>query len=431
MSKTKRILSLILSVSLIASIFTFSAGAVDTFEKWAEGWEDIENSSGYITLTPGADETQMNFSWQSSFANLEEQIMVGKAADLSDGEFLEIKNSLNIFGFEWSHNATVTDLEAQTTYYYQYTTNKVPSEIYSFTTGADNDGTRVLFVTDAQIGRSHGSELEIYQNDTYGWTNTLDTALKYNEDIDFILSGGDQVQDSYSEQQYTYFESPSALRSYPVAAAIGNHEFYTTNYSHHFNNPNTKTISLFNWPAGKGYYFSYNDVLFIVLDSNNFVPTANRRVIKNACKDYPDAKWRVLMIHHSPYDAPVDSEFANQLARVTIVPFAEEFDIDIVLGGHDHFYSRSHMIKDGAVTGDASENGVYKNPEGILYITQNSSSGSNYSGFGDEISEFCNVALQESRRTYSIVDIVENKLTVKSYHTDNNELFDEVTIEKD
>ncbi|MBQ6600231.1 MAG: metallophosphoesterase [Clostridia bacterium] len=121
----------------------------------------------------------------------------------------------------------------------------------------------------------------------------------------------------------------------------------------------------------------HNDVLFIVVDSNNFFPSANRRVIKNACKAYPDAKWRVLMMHHSPFDASGADDIGNKFARFTVVPYIDEFDIDICLSGHDHYYSRSYMIKDEKITDDTIENGVYKNPEGTLYITQNSSSGSN------------------------------------------------------
>lgn len=427
--KLKKLMSLILVMAMLVSATTLNASAVGSFDEWVKNWEQTDNGTGYIILTPGEDETKMNFSWQSPVKSLSETIILGKSADLSDGVGLEVKTEFNLFGFEWTHNATAQNLESDTEYYYQYTVDKEKSEIYSFRTGSP-DLTTVLFVSDSQIGRSSGTQEEIYQHDTYGWTSTLDSAFSYNGEIDFILSSGDQVEDSYSEEQYTYFESPEILRSLPVAAAIGNHDFYTPNYSHHFNNPNSNTLSLFNWPAGKGYYFEYNDVLFIVVDSNNFFPTANRRLIKNACKDYPDAKWRVLMMHHSPFDARGADDIANKFARGTVVPYIDEFDIDICISGHDHYYSRSHMIRDKKITADICENGVYKNPEGTLYVTQNSSSGSNYSGIGDEISEYCAFALQERRTTYSIIEITSDSLTLKSYHADTNEEFDSITIEK-
>lgn len=427
--KLKKMMSLLLAGVMAFSASTLHAGAVGTFEEWVENWGQIDNGTGYITLTPGEDETKMNFSWQSPFRSLAETIVLGKEEDLSDAVELEVKTGLNVIGFEWTHNATAENLESDTNYYYQYTVNKEKSEIYSFTTG-DADVTTVLFVTDSQIGRSSGTQEEIYQNDTYGWTKTLDSAASLNGEIDFILSSGDQVEDAFSEEQYTYFESPEILRSLPLAAAIGNHDFYMPNYSNHFNNPNSDTFSLFNWPAGKGYYFEYNDALFIVVDSNNFVPSANRRLIKKACEEYPDAKWRVLMMHHSPFDARGADDIGNKFAKSTVVPYIDEFEIDVCLSGHDHYYSRSHMIRDKEITADVCENGVYKNPEGTLYITQNSSSGSNYSGTGEEISEYCAFALQERRPTYSLVEITADSLTLRSYHADTNEEFDCITIEK-
>jgi hypothetical protein len=430
MKKLIKALSMTLAIVMMLSVSGLSASAVGPFEEWVQSWEQVDNGSGYITLTPGEDETKMNFSWQSPFKSLREKIVIGKSPDLSDATELTVKTQLNIFGFEWTHNATAENLEIATTYYYRYTVNKEESEIFSFTTGK-GDSTTVLFVTDSQIGRSSGTQEEIYQNDTYGWEKTLNAAFENNSDIDFILSSGDQVEDSFSELQYTYFEFPSVLRSTPIAAAIGNHDFYTTNYSHHFNNPNDKTFSLFSWPAGKGYYFCHNDVLFIVVDSNNFFPSANERVIKNACKAYPDAKWRVLMMHHSPFDANGADDIGNKFAKMTVVPFIDKYDIDICLSGHDHYYSRSYMIKEKKITDDVCENGVYKNPEGTLYITQNSSSGSNYSGIGDEISEYCEFALQERRQTYSLLEVNGNTLVITSYHADTNERFDTITIEKE
>ncbi len=430
MKKLIKVLSMTLAIVMMLSVSGLSASAVGPFEEWVQSWEQVDNGTGYITLTPGEDETKMNFSWQSPFKSLSEKIVIGKSPDLSDATELRVKTQFNIFGFEWTHNATAENLERATTYYYRYTVNKEESEIFSFTTGK-GDSTTVLFVTDSQIGRSSGTQEEIYQHDTYGWEKTLDAAFENNSNIDFILSSGDQVEDSFSELQYTYFEFPSVLRSTPIATAIGNHDFYTTNYSHHFNNPNDKTFSLFSWPAGKGYYFCYNDILFIVVDSNNFFPTANERVIKNACKAYPDVKWRVLMMHHSPFDARGADDIGNKFAKMTVVPFIDKYDIDICLSGHDHYYSRSYMIKDGKITDDVCENGIYKNPEGTLYITQNSSSGSNYSGIGDEISEYCDFALQERRPTYSLLEVSGDTLTIATYHADTNESFDTVAIKKD
>ena len=120
MPKIKRILSFFLASVLAFSAFAFNAGAVGSFEEWVENWNQVNNGTGYIILTPGADETKMNFSWQSPIGSLEEYIYIGKTADLSDKAKLDVDTKLNIFGMEWTHESTAEKLEAETNYYYHY-----------------------------------------------------------------------------------------------------------------------------------------------------------------------------------------------------------------------------------------------------------------------------------------------------------------------
>ncbi len=51
-------------------------------------------------------------------------------------------------------------------------------------------------------------------------------------------------------------------------SSIGNHESKGTDYKYHYNNPNTED-NLGATNSGSDYYFSYGDVLYIVLNSNN------------------------------------------------------------------------------------------------------------------------------------------------------------------
>jgi len=422
-----------LVMSLLLSTLVFSAGAVSSYEAWEQSWDEIKSSGGYILLTPGANRTEMNFSWQSAFFSKKGEIIVGTDEALSDAEALKVQRSLCIFGFEWTNEATATDLAEETTYYYQYTVNGTASDVYSFTTGS-SDSTRVAFFTDSQIGRWRGSEVqeEIYLHDTYGWNTTLETVIENNDGIDFFMSSGDQVEDSYSEEQYSMFESPEILRSYPIAACVGNHDFYTTNFSHHFNTPNDNTIVPAKWPGSNGYYFSYNNVLFIMLDSNNFIGGTTNAIIRKAVKDYPDAKWRVVMMHHSPYDANADEYFTSKITRDTVATYVDKYDIDLVLSGHDHYYARSFIVNKNKPTDDVAADGVYTNPNGTLYISGNSSSGSNFSGIDeDNVGECCDIFIQNRIPTYSIVDFTDEKLTVSTYQVEENELIDEISIVKD
>lgn len=428
----KRFLAVILTAALLISAAVFPAGAVTSYDEWAKNWEEIKKSDGYITLTPGSDKTKMNFSWQSPFFSEKGGIIIGKNKGLSDGAALKVSRSLCAIGMEWTNEATASDLSENTTYYYRYYTNGTESEIYSFTTDTDKQ-TKAVFFTDAQIGRWRGSEdqEEVYLHDTYGWNSTLETVFENNDGIDLILSSGDQVEDAYSEEQYSMFESPEVLRSVPIAPCVGNHDFYTTNFSHHFNTPNDKTFVPARWPGSNGYYFCYNDVLFIMLDSNNFIPLSFNAVLSKAVKSYPDAKWRVVMMHHSPYDANAHEYFTSKLTRATIAPSIDKYGIDLVLSGHDHYYSRSFIIKNNKVTDDTAVNNVYNKPDGTLYISGNTASGCNYSNIDESnVGDCCDVYVQNHVPTYSIVDFSGGKLTVSTFEVDSNKMIDEISIVK-
>lgn len=433
MTKIKKLTAIILTFAVVISLFTFSSGAIESQEEWIQNnWSEIAASKGSIIMTPGTDNSEMNFSWQSSITGFKAKLMVGKSEDMSDAEEIKVKSFFNIFLFEFTHEATATDLERDTTYYYKYYADRAWSDVYSFTT-ASSDATKVLLITDAQVGRYRKCETdeENLQHDIYELNRTLELATQTEDNINFILSVGDQVQDSYSEKHYSAFESASLFRNYPVAAAIGNHEFYTTNYFSHYNNPNRKTSVPLRDAAGNGYYFLYNDILFIVLDSNFMLPATHRAIVKAACEAYPDAKWRVVAMHHSPYDVNASDDFFNNLSRYTIAPILDEYDIDLCVGGHDHLYSRSYIVKNNKATSDVAVDDVYTNPDGTLYITATTASGCNYNNVNqDEIEPQCDVWWQQKLPGYSIIDVVGDKLTVTTRETVNNTVIDSVSIVK-
>ena len=71
------------------------------------------------------------------------------------------------------------------------------------------------------------------------------------------------------------------------------------------------------------------------------------------------------------------------------------------------------------------------NPEGILYMTAGSSSGSKYYDLVPRKQSYIAGRWQEDVPTYSIVDVTEDTFTINTYRTDTNQKIDtEFTIEK-
>ena len=62
--------------------------------------------------------------------------------------------------------------------------------------------------------------------------------------------------------------SPEALTSLPVATTVGNHDADNPNYQYHFNVPNLSYLGD-NDVVGGDYYFTYGDVLFMMLNTQD------------------------------------------------------------------------------------------------------------------------------------------------------------------
>ena len=71
----------------------------------------------------------------------------------------------------------------------------------------------------------------------------------------------------------------------------------------------------------------------------------HQKTIEEAVKAYPDAKWRIVTIHQDIYGSGLDhSDTDGMILRTQLTPVFDANDIDVVLQGHDHTYSRSKML---------------------------------------------------------------------------------------
>ena len=403
-----------------------------------------------------------------------------------------------------SNKVTATGLSEGKTYYYSYQKDDGTYTEPEKYVAKNSDTFRFIYVGDPQIGSSNekkGSDGEsFYQaqseavcNDAFNWNTTLNTAMEMSDDnVSFVLSAGDQIQTtkkkspnkdgSTSEVEYAGYLSPDVLKSLPVATTVGNHDADNPNYGYHFNTPNTSSLGD-NGVVGGDYWFTYGSALFLMLNTQDTNAAEHKQFIEQAIAANPDCKWRIVALHQDIYGSAEHSnepEITN--LRYTLVPYFEENDIDVVLTGHDHAYSRSQILKGGKKTVeytdeafdaqlkkdmDADTAGVTApiytapanikddttdpdeidylsylkavmdvqavepttgdtavNPEGILYMTANSSSGSKYYDLVPRMQSYIANRWQEDVPTYSLVDITDKSFTINTYRTDNNEKID-------
>lgn len=389
--------------------------------------QNKNHKQSYISITPGRDETELGFSWYFdapgtgvlSFIKKDEY---GSAPTLLSAEGVRANDR-----GQYSYQVTACVPERNTEYLYWLTNDCVQSEVMSFRTGKSG-GFSFAVVGDPQLD-SHAEKSNVPE-----WKKTLGIIAghEYFRDVSFILSTGDQVEEYNDEDDYAAYLEHDEMRRFPVATAIGNHETDSPLYHLHFNVANFSGIA--RTDAGTNNHFTYNGVLFVVLNTNIYDIDEHRRFLLEVMPKFPDVRWRIAVFHNSVFTTGKHGPQANLIAfREKLVPVLTEFNIDVVINGHDHIYCRS-FIMDGLkpVTDPALYGKDYSSiadPPGILYLTFNSASGiKGYDVTG--VYDYDAVSNQEHIPNVSRVDISDGRFHVITYRTTDMSVVDEFTIFK-
>lgn len=461
--ETKYFLSLIIATIISSSTMNVFAASNDAWTEatqtkpgqtiawkiWCKQWEQIKNSPTQMSLSPGEDESKLNFAWYSKSSDVKTKLKISTNKTMQNAKYLNVVTTNATEGFK-SNKATAESLKSNTKYYYSYTINgrwTIP-QVYQT---QDTESYSFGFVGDPQIGASKDNiatgstekqgQDKAVRNDSFNWNNTINTMLKKDSNISFIVSAGDQIQSrdkknpsmdyNQNEIEYAGYLSPTALKSIPVATTIGNHDAESKNYSYHFNTANSSDLG--STMAGGDYYYTYGNTLFIMLNTNSNNIAEHKEFVDKVVKENKNAKWKVVTLHQDVYGS---GEHSNQTEiqnlRNSLVPIFESNDIDVVLTGHDHIYSRSYLLKNGSLENIESKNcTTVTNPKGILYMTADSASGSKYYDLIKTKQSYIAYRWQEDVPTYSIIDVTDTTFTINTYRTDNNKKIDSTfTIRK-
>lgn len=469
------------------AVVATQAGDVN-WEQWKEQWETIKTDYEQVSMAPGKDASQMNFAWYSKEQPKHALVRVSKSADMQRHEEWKgiVKAGTVVGGTQYYTNkVTVRGLEPGTTYYYQVNVDGAWQDVQSFTTG-DPDDFSFMYVGDPQIGASKGqtsSEGSVQdgelaaRNDAYNWNKTLNSSLAQHPEINFLVSPGDQINEPAEDQsaakiqlqemQYAGYLSAKALRSLPEATSIGNHDSMTTGYQNHFHTPNPFTEEATPTTAGHGYFYTYGNALFIMINANNYNAADHEALIKKAIAAHPDTKWRIVVMHQDIYGSGKDhSDSDGILLRTQLTPIYDANKIDVVLQGHDHTYARTYQLSsDGkdhgtfdeykaagqqgqhhnlidAAMKDADKKAVYesqnlcytiadmkqgtlRNPKGVFYMSSNSATGSKFYELIPQQQDYIAARNQDWRPTYSVIRITKTSFTIDTYDVETGKPIDE------
>ncbi|MGO1545383.1 MAG: fibronectin type III domain-containing protein [Gulosibacter sp.] len=495
-SRITLVVAVVVAVSIVGGYFVHA-----TF------FQDARAPISKLVLSPGADATELGLNWFTN-ANLPEQVQIVPIETLpvetatsqtassraevagepstptsgaipADYAFPEsaaatfaaamtpLEGELaqaGLWDSAFSAKATVTGLVPGTSYAYRVGAAESGwSPVYRYTVPDETEGFSFLFYGDAQLGsRSIPEFLRDVglERDTEGWQASLATSLETYPDASFMLSLGDQINgESVTTQpddvalaaQYEAYFEPEALREHPLAVVPGNHDIRVEGHDAHWHMPNVS--------EDRHYWFTRGGMLFIGLDSN--IDTGGtvseeqaaaqiaelteylREVVDAQGKD---ADWIVVAMHQSPFGQGL--HYGDGDVTALRENFAAELSaagVDLVLGGHDHIYTRTHLME-GNVPVVPEEPAAPRDtlvPESghTLYVTANSASGSKFNRFRDStgidnrdhvdydlMHPSTAVWQQDYTADFGAIEVTETALTVTVLNTVDASLVDEVTL---
>ena len=268
---------------------------------------------------------------------------------------------------KYIHEIAVTGLEAYTEYKYTVGDGFNSKEGTFKTALAKNDQTTFTFayLADTQVSNASNAK-------------ALGATLAAVNDLnpDFIYLAGDVTDTNNNENQWQWLFNNDGLFPNGGEDMIANNLVAVTQGNH----DNSEMYQHINAPAEAGqivYSFDYGTVKFIILNLESARYSDDARAEQEAYlrQAVADAKengqWTIVGFHKSLYTGAshiVDSDVVA--ARKFWSPIFSELDVDLVLQGHDHVYSRGFVTAQGEnANPEIAEDGTIIQPDNApLYM---------------------------------------------------------------
>ena len=269
-------------------------------------------------------------------------------------------------GGKYIHEIAVTGLEPHTEYTYTVGDGFNTKEGTFKTALAKNDQTSFTFayLADTQVSNATNAK-------ALGAT----LAEVNNMNPDFVYLAGDVTDTNNNESQWGWLFNNSGLFPNGGEDMFANSLIAVTQGNH----DNNEMYQHINAPAEAGnivYSFDYGTAKFIILNLEAARHSTDARALQESYlrEAVADAKangqWTVVGFHKSLYTGAshiTDGDIIS--ARKFWAPIFAELDVDLVLQGHDHVYSRGFVTAEGEnANPEVDENGVIIQPDAPLYM---------------------------------------------------------------
>ena len=335
----------------------------------------------------------------------------GEAADFSNAELIEgeakkvtLKTSGKVVFEDGSYPEETGSSNSSEQVMYSHKVhveNLKKGKAYSYKAGSGDNYRYGAFVVEKEKAKSitavqlsdaqtkEPSKLNVWRNT---FVKSVETA---GNDLDMVLYNGDQfdqnmekINDVRQIRFNTYSKALDIIQDYkfnlPYMTSSGNHE-PAARYSQFLH-------ADINYPegavSGQGAYYSYDyDYAHFVFLNTNDVSNTQINWLKDDLEAAKDAKWKIVMMHISPYSTGDHSnKTENQNIVQKLTPIFSEKHVDLVLQAHDHTYNKTLPYRWDAAgytetwnndevvnlepeTQAVGEKVYDKNPQGTYYVT--------------------------------------------------------------
>ncbi len=274
--------------------------------------------------------TTMTMSWKTS-------VETGSIVQYGIQDVLE--NEVTGVDAIW-HAVELTDLQPDTIYKYRVGNGESWSRELVFKTGS-TESAHFIAWGDSRTLRDERRKI-------------VDAVSSIN--YDFSVFDGDMVEAGRETVQWYRWlnDFGPAIQNNPFMPVLGNHEKNHSNYYRVFALPGREEF----------YSFNYGPVHFVALHTcvEDYGGSLDEqadwlRADLEAHSAYP---WKIVVQHRPPYSSSVryyNNDTVDLLT--TLVPIYEEYGVDMVIAGHDHWYERLESNNVSYVVAGASGAPLY------------------------------------------------------------------------
>ncbi|MCE5187172.1 MAG: metallophosphoesterase [Planctomycetaceae bacterium] len=336
---------------------------------------------GPYLIYPGSN-AQMTVLWQVA------DTVAGSIAWGTDTTYSTGSAATTEYGADHQHKYTITDLTPGTKYYYRVTAGAAQAS-GSFRTAPASDAQGVKFL----VYGDTRSNANLHASVCQGMMNTIGLEPEYQT---MLLHTGDWVNAADSESDWTsqffvrsYPEMLQLQGSLPILGTIGNHEETGSLFKKYYPYPYVTTRLYWSFDYGLAH------IAFLDQFTDYSAGSAQLTWLENDLAN-SDKKWKFIILHQNGWSAG-GSHPNDTNVQTYIQPLAEQYGVQVVFGGHNHYYARAVV-------------------NGIHHVTAGGGGAPLYNPVGGQP----NIVLYEKTLEFSKVSIDANSLTVESLRPDGS-----------